>query len=105
MLGQWSVTGFTTDIRVLAFALGLDLIRMASFACLTASELDGPFTDVVQRRWPKKTGLAKVGRDYGASDNQECDCAERQQQYYPIKCSVLRRKSFMYAHQQLSDPW
>ena len=34
MVGQWSVTGFTTDIRVLAFALGLDLIRMASFTRL-----------------------------------------------------------------------
>jgi hypothetical protein len=105
MVGQWSVTGFTSDIRVLAFALGLDLIRMASFTRLTAGELDGPRTDVVHRRCPKMAVLPKVGRDDGASDNKECYGAERQQQYYPDQVFRAAQKTLhVQVRQQFSDP-
>lgn len=105
MVGQWSVTGLTSDIRVLAFALGLDLIRMASFTRLTASELDGPRADVAHGSCPKMAVLAKVRRDDGASDNKECYGAERQQQYYPDQVLRAAQKILhVQARKQFSDP-
>jgi|ERR1700680_3694455 len=82
------MTGLAPHTRVLALALLASDIGVTAFASFVPGELDRPSADVVQSSGAKVPILAKLGRNDGSADQEECDDSYGQEEYYPEQ--VLR---------------
>jgi len=79
MFRQWSVACFAVHVSMLAFALHIEHLAVASFASLVAGELDWPGCNLADGRAAIVPILSKAPRNDVVSNDKEDDERENEE--------------------------